>query len=555
MTEKELRDEIQKLKSEFAKFGTKNPLSQKNQAERKARCETDVIAFGETYFPHRVRRPSGDPKNPLVTPEHEELIWLCHIKNIPVLCLAYRGFAKSTWGTVIDTLHKIYYKRFQAGVIGSSDAKTAVNNFTSAVFIEIETNPRLLQDFGELSGSYRWGVSDFITRTGIRLAARGMNEMVKGFNNPVNGVRLDLFKGDDLQKRESARSPKQVKALMDWLWEEVYLALREEVDGGSYFNIFGTCVDGGTDAMTQMKDDNEKAMLKLIVPMVLDVPSQSIDTSIIDDVKIKNISEATGQPQWSARYVLEKTDRSDKRVSIHEKKRNAGNAKFSAENQQRPLSATHKVFRVKEWIHYLEPYGEIPVPNWRTHTQIIGRCDPSGTKGGDRKSIVVLSSSPEESRMYVRHVFLQQCSVDELLDELKKIRLLYGCPIGIEENSLKEWLWTDVRYYEEQHQIDLMLFPVHSHLNKMYRIKQLQSPCQRGLFVFQKGHTDQDFLVEETDLYPEGRFDDGLDAWAGVYNELMLLKSAEFEVEQRRMSTGVRRPVQPVKISQVLRGR
>lgn len=554
MTEQELQDEIAKLKAEMAAFGTKTPLPSRDQAERLSRAERDVEFFGATYFPHRVRKPS--PEAQLVTPEHREMLRLCGIQNIPKLFLAYRGFAKSTWATVIDTLHKIYFNRFHAGVIGSYDSRTAVNNFTSAIFIEIETNPRLIQDFGELSGSYRWGVADFITRTGIRLAARGIGEMVKGYNNPLNSIRLDLFKGDDLQKRESARSEKQVKSLMDWLWEEVYLALREEVDGGSYFDISGTCVDGGTDAMTQMKDDTDRAMLKLIVPMQLEYPSLSIDTRDVQAVKMREISPATGQAQWPERYVVEKSDPNDKRASIADKKRNAGNARHAAENQQKPLSAKHKVFRVGEWFHFLQPYGQIPIPDWRKHTQMIGRCDPSSTSTGDRKAIVILSSAPEDWRIYVRHVFLQQGSVQELLDALKLARQLYRCAIGIEENALKEWMWRDIHTYEAENSVDLGLFPVHTSLNKMFRIKQLQSPCQRGVFVFQKGHSDQDILIDEADLYPEGTFDDGLDAWAGAYDDLMLIKQTETESARRRISTGVRRPIQPVRnIQKILRGR
>lgn len=553
MTEEELRKEIEQLKQDFADFGTKTPLPKEGQADRLVKFENDKIGFGETYFPHRVRRPRAGAE--LVTPEHRELLRLCDIKNVPKLFLGYRSSGKSTWSTVIDTLHKIYYKKFQAGIIGSFDARTAIKNFTIAIFLEIETNPRLQQDFGDIVGSSQWGVADFITKTGIRLAARGINEMVKGFNNPLNGVRLDLFKGDDLQKRESARSKPQIKALMDWLWEEVYLALREEIDGGSYFDISGTCVDGGTDAMTQMKDDTKRAMLKWICPMVLDVPSQIIDTREAGNVKTTNISEATGQPQWPDRYVLRKTDPNDKRTSVEEKKRNAGNAKHSAENQQRPLSAKHRPFRVQEWTHYLQPYGQIPVPDWNTHTQMIGRCDPSNTKGGDRKSIVLLSSSPGDWRMYFRHVFLQQCSVNELLDELKKIRLLYGFPIGVEENTLKDWMWEVVRNYEEKHEIDLQLFPIHNSLNKEFRIRQLQSPYQSGVFIFQYGHTDQGLLIEEADEFPEGHFDDGLDAWTGAYQDLLLIKQTDAEKVQKHQSTGTPRPIQPVSMGAVLAGR
>ena len=552
---------IAELKADFAAFGTNTPLPKREKAQRKARAEQDVVYFGETYFPHRVQRSKLFPDADIVTLEHREMLRLCGIKNIPKLFLAYRGFAKSTWATIIDTLHKLYFQRFQAGIIGSFDAKTAVNNFTSAIFFEIETNPRLEQDFGHISGSYRWGVSDFITRTGIRLAALGIGGMAKGFNNPLNSARLDLFKGDDLQKRESARSLKQVEALEYWLWEEVYLALREEVDGGSYMDISGTCVDGGTDYMTQLKEDTDRAMLKLIVPMQLDYPSVSIDTRDVHHVRTVYISEATGGPQWTSRYIKDESERlpqngsvKDERTNIAEKRRNAGNAIHSAENLQHPLSAKHKVFRVGEWFHYLQPYGEIPVPRWNTHIQMIGRSDPSSTGKGDRKSIVVLSSSPDDWRIYVRHVFDRQSSVDEWLEGLMEVRLQFGCPVGVEENMLKDFLWRDIRRFEEDHQIDLMLFPIHNSLNKIFRIKQLQSPAQRGIFVFQKGHSDQDVLVDEADVFPEGRFDDGLDSWAGAYNDIMLLKHGNTQHTQRH-STGRRRTIQPVSMGEVLRGR
>lgn len=502
--------QYKKLMADFERFGTKTPLPKAEQDDRIARCEKDKAAFGEFYFPHRVRRTKDGS---LITPEHEELLRITDIKNVPKLILCYRYFAKSTWGTVIDTLHKICYKKFQAGVIGSYDVHTAIVNFTSAIYFELKSNPRLRQDFGELLGGERNSVADFITNTGIRLAARGVHEMVKGFNNPLTGARLDLFKGDDLQKRESARSQKQVQSLLQWLWEEVYLALAEEIDGGSFFDIFGTCVDGGIDAMTEMKDETSRQMLKLIVPMVMEFPSQLIDTRERNQVKITTLREADGLPQWRARYTLSR---------CQQVRHNVGNSIFAAEMQQHPLTASFKIFRVKEWTLYLAPHGSIPIPDWSQHI-VIGRADPSFTAGGCRKAVVILSSDLVMQYIYVRHVFLRQCSNEEFFAAMDEIGKLYpSCKIRIEENSLKDWLWDDVKGYEERKQTHLPLVPVHVFGNKDLRIKTLESPYQRGVFVFQHGHSDQDVLRDEADLYPEGAFKDGLDAFAGAYNDLVL---------------------------------
>jgi len=534
-----LEQQYNKLLSDLDRYGTNKPLDGDDPAARIARCEHDKAAFGELYFPHRVRRAKDGT---LITPEHEELLRITDIKNVPKLILCYRYFAKSTWGTVIDTLHKICYKKFQAGIIGSYDAKTATVNFTSAVYYELKVNARLRQDFGELLGGQLNSVSDFITTSGIRLAARGVHEMVKGFNNPLTGARLDLFKGDDLQKRESARSIKQVQSLLQWLWEEVYLALAEEIDGGSYFDIAGTCVDGGMDAMSAMKNDTSRQMLKLIVPMVLDAPSVMIDTRERGTVTTRTISAANGKPQWQARYSLSR---------CHQIRHNVGNSIFAAEMQQRPQSAAFKIFRVKEWTQYLQPHGKIPIPDYAEHV-LIGRADPSFTTHGCRKAVVLLSSDLTLRYVYVRHVFLRQCSNEEFLAAIDAIGRQYsGAVIRIEENSLKEWLWDDVQSYEERHHTHLPLTPVHVFGNKDLRIRTLESPYQRGVFVFKQGHSDQDILLDEADMYPEGIFKDGVDAWSGAYSDLLdAVRSLDSDDMQN--STGDRLPIQSMPIRAVL---
>ena len=540
--DRELQDQYEKLMAEFERFGTNTVSAEAESAERTEKFERDKAAFGEYYFPHRVRRAKDGT---LITPEHEELLRLTDIKNTPKLYLCYRYFAKSTWGTVIDTLHKICYKKFQAGIIGSYDSKTATINFTSAIYFELKSNKRLQQDFGDLLGGELNSVSDFITSTGIRLAARGVKEMVKGFNNPLTGARLDMFKGDDLQKRESARSVVQVQSLLQWLWEEVYLALTEEIDGGSYFDISGTCVDGGIDAMTTMKDDTSRQMLKLIVPMVNDEPSLLIDTRERGNVQKTVLREANGLPQWQARYTLKR---------CHEIRRNVGNSIFAAEMQQHPQSATFKTFRVKEWTQFLAPTGKIPIPDWSDHI-MIGRADPSFTAQGCRKAVVLLSASMALDYVYIRHVFLRQCSNEEFLAAIDDIGKQYRCVIRIEENSLKDWLWDDITSYEERHQTKLPLVPVHVFGNKDMRIKMLESPYQRGVFVFQDGHSDQDVLRDEADLYPDGTFKDGIDAWSGAYADLLNLIRELRDNEDTQYiehSTGQKIPIQPVSLLSVI---
>jgi len=161
---------------------------------------------------------------------HDELSELIDTQD-RVVCAAPREHAKSTVVSFAKPIQQICYelRRFII-LLGATegDARQRLDDIRQ----EIETNERILEDFGDLIGGRKWAEAEFITSTGVKCLARGRGQTMRGLR--YKQWRPDMVIADDIEDDEMVESRQQRDKVERWLLRAVLGALGKH---GQYFMV------------------------------------------------------------------------------------------------------------------------------------------------------------------------------------------------------------------------------------------------------------------------------------------------------------------------------
>ena len=131
---------------------------------------------------------------------------------------APRGHAKSTVMSLQNVLHAALfgYKRY---ILLVSDTEAQAVSFLDAIKNELETNERILADFGEQPGKKTWKTSSILLANGCRIDAAGSGQKLRGRRNHER--RPDLILCDDIENDEGVRTAEQRDKLAAWFYKAV----------------------------------------------------------------------------------------------------------------------------------------------------------------------------------------------------------------------------------------------------------------------------------------------------------------------------------------------
>jgi len=180
---------------------------------RIARAKDDREYFCRTYFPHYFTCASA--------PMHAEMDRLLTMVEDPVACAAARGFSKSTRVSFAAPLHAICYELRHFIILVQASLELA-RPMVMAIRLELEENARIRSDFGDLRGQ-PWSDDEIVTRTGIKVLARGARQAIRGLKHGPH--RPDLIVLDDLEDDDHVKNPEQVKRMLAWVREAVMPSL------------------------------------------------------------------------------------------------------------------------------------------------------------------------------------------------------------------------------------------------------------------------------------------------------------------------------------------
>ncbi|MBI4714435.1 MAG: hypothetical protein HY760_00550 [Nitrospirae bacterium] len=471
LTKAELQKKIAQIRSRMAAETT--PFAEASEEARKRRIERarkDKLYFFQTYLPHYFDKAFA--------PFHEELAAFAEVKNEPALIAAPREHAKSTVCSLGIPLHDICFE-IKHLIVLISDTEDLAADFTTFIKLEIEENPRIRQDFGDLKGrAGSWADNDFTTKNGIRVKARGRGQKIRGLRN--RQYRPDRVIVDDLENDKNVRNPRLVKETIDWLLEAVLGSL---ADGFSFLMVGNLLAKKSVLAqLIAAKDDQDQPRF-----------ASRVYKAIGED----------GAPLWPAAWPMERLER---------RRRHQGSLSFFKEMQNEPRDE-EGLFQ-ETWIRYYHPTEIIGVP-----LAIYSYLDPSSESGhsNDYKALITIGVSPE-GIIYCLDAFIRHCTPNTMVQvAYSRYEEYHPLEIGAEENALGEFLMSPFEMMAKEKGYHLPLKGEKHAINKEARIGRLSPYVERGILRFCKGHSDQDLLVEHLIYFPSPTVnDDGPDGLEGA---------------------------------------
>lgn len=463
------------------------------QAARKQRGAEDLLYFCATYLPHYFPSEFGD--------FHDEWEQLTLLRDEAAFVAAPREHAKSTFFSFGVVLRKVCYQLcwFHLQISDTNDQATG---FTLPIRLELEDNPRLRHDFGDLRGQI-WRANDFTTENGVRILARGKGEKVRGLKNREH--RPDSACVDDFENDENVENPKLVKKGKQWLKRAVIGSL----GAGYNFIMVGNLF-------------HPKSVLAQFIAEK-DDKGQPLYVSRVYDCWL-DFGKPAQRPLWPALWPAGR---------LEKKQRQMGTVDFNAE--MRNLTGAEDSPFQEKWFVYYDP-AELEGRLLLTASFV----DPSAKNGeaNDYKANVTVSLDQAAMIFFVRHAWIRRSSPSEMFAAAYRQHDEYGGSVGIEDNMLEDFLHEAIFNYAKDAKRYLPWVPKKHSTNKEARIiSTLSYLVEYGKLRFIRHHSDQDRLVEQLIfILNKNVNDDGPDALEGAV-AMLQGGAGQFEHE----STGQKR--------------
>ena len=483
----ELQKILSRMKTEATVFPEDTDEARRGRREK---ASTDKLWFLKTYLPHYFDTDFAE--------FHKDLVALSGIRGTPSAVAAPRGHGKSALLMGLE-LHSILFATRHFLIIASATEDVAIGH-TTFLRLELEENPRIIQDFGELRGGYKWEEGDFITRNNVRVLARGIGQKVRGIK--YRQWRPQYFRLDDMEDDASARNPKRVKKALDWVSSAV-------IPAGQEAGLEATIIFVGTNINRRSVLDN-----------LLHHPDYSAWCRKSYPALLPN-----GQPLWPQKYSL---------ADLGKIKGVIGTKAWQSEMMQEPRDEEGDF--QEGWIRYYHPAELQGLESLLVKTLAI---DPSikETSTACYKAIITVGMDPE-GIIYVLDAFIRRCSINQMIESAYLRHTEFGPKtVGLETVAGQEFLLNEFNRTAAKKGYHLPLVRIEQKENKEVRIKGLGPLVELGVIRFQKGHSDQNLLIEQLLNFPSGEID-GPDA---LEMAIRLLRRASMRigfvgVERRRFA-------------------
>ena len=328
-----------------------------NAKSNRARAEA-IMLFGQTYFPEHF--PSKHPDI------HTDILALFSSTNKFKCSSVPRGHSKSTLVSFLMAIYRIVFME-RKFIVVVSDSEDKAIDFVVRIRNELEFNTKLINDFtnGEGFKTTDWSKSDFATKTGIRVIAKGAGQSLRGSIH--KDTRPDCIIIDDFETNETAGSDK----LINYMLTDIFKSVNKR---GTYDICYIGTIIKDMAVLHQMLINDEFASMKV----------EAVDE---DDNMIA--------PMLLSREEYER----EKRISYQLGKMST----FFAEYHNNPMVADNDQTFKQE---YFLPFNEEDLDLTNMNTYIAydpAMPDRVGKRGkADRSAIIVLATDSKENWYVVR---------------------------------------------------------------------------------------------------------------------------------------------------------
>lgn len=354
---------------------------------------------------------------------------------------APREHAKSTVVGFAKPIHSIVYnlRRFIILIRDSNDvARQALDDIRQ----ELESNERILEDFGDLIGSRKWAEDEFVTSNGVKVLGRGRGQTMRGLRYKQH--RPDLVIADDLEDDESVDSRVQRDKLERWILRAVLGAIGP---AGSFFMI-GTVIHHDSVLVRFLKRSN------------------------VFQTRVWRAVQDNGKPLWPARWPLKR---------LEAKKLELGARHFATEFMNDPANEEDAIFSPSGWRRF----EDADVAGVRMDK--VAAIDPAiGLKQkNDDTGLAVVGGN--DGRYYVMKLRLKKLKIQQQVDLVfatcreEPGLLKFGFETVAYQDALKQLV------EEESRKLNLQVPAVavdDISSDKIRRIGRLAPLVEQGLILF-----------------------------------------------------------------------
>lgn len=491
----------------------------------KDKCATDFKLFCEYYL-----------KESFKSPWSEFHLWMIEkLEHITLeqdneetrdVTAAPRGHAKSTLTSFAYPIWCVCYGYRRFIVIISNTAPVA-KQFIVDIRNELEFNQKIIRDFGEMKDDSMWNTTEILTKSRIYITARGAGAQMRGMK--FNSTRPDLVVIDDLEDKETVRSPSQSADLEDWFNSDVMPM------GAPYCHFFmiGTVLSYESLLYHMLNDAKysswSRKTFKAVIqfsdsPLWADWESLMTDLTLGDDAYTRAtlFYDEHRAEMLEGTQVLWPDQRPNMYKYLMERKLESEEG-FASEFQNDPQTEKTRVFKT-DWLEenlYVDP-PEIK--------EVVIALDPTSTSGrANDYSCIMVVGRGADNYFYVLEANLEKRPPEQLLDDAKAMiadYYRYNPTIVCETNQMQQFFSTTL-------QRDLVKSGIYLNWEEVYhsrssskgqRIKSLAPHVKQGHIKFKAG---QRILLNQLKNYPKAH-DDGPDALEMALRPMLTAPVSQF---------------------------
>jgi hypothetical protein len=186
--------------------------------KRIAALEANPQKWKEYYFPKYFKYPSPAFH---VTASNRLIKMFLKVRHWYETRHWARGLSKSTTA-MFDVLYLVMLGKLK-NIILTSSTYDAAEGFLTKYQVQLDSNQRLINDYGkqELPGS--WTAGNFTTRKGAKFMALGAGQSPRGTGNEE--IRPDCIIVDDFDTDEECRNPDIISKKWDWFEKALFFTV------------------------------------------------------------------------------------------------------------------------------------------------------------------------------------------------------------------------------------------------------------------------------------------------------------------------------------------
>lgn len=404
---------------------------------------------------------------------HKEWYSLANTYNRIALA-APRGHAKSTCFSLVYPLWCLLTKR-KRFILMVSDTASQATSLLGSIIEELETNDRIIADFGKIAGyvpdraedKMKWTAKDIVTTTGIKVMAAGWKAKLRGLKH--GAYRPDLILLDDVENDESVDS---------------------DVQRAKVKNVFYKSILNLGDENTQIIEVGTILHTDALLTTLIEVPPSGWVSRIYRAVK------ENGQPLWPSYWSTER---------LEQKKAEIGSIVFEQEYMNNPIDAETQIIKPVAFYEQLD----------------LSSCDfyayvdlaISEKETADYTAIVTIAKLRSTNKLYVIEPTRIRGGILQQLDLLFSLYAKYKYKkIGSESVAYQKAFYQLALDESRRRNIFLPIVEVTVDKDKIRRTLEVTPLIENGTILFNNGH--QDFMAELLH-FPRSKHDDFVDSFVG----------------------------------------